>query len=440
MTVEQLNSLQPALAAFMRRFRVYFKREASFVHCQRYLLGLLANLKRKSIEPIALAAGVAVRTLQEFLQFYVWDHQRIDDTLQRLVMDEHGCEQAIGVIDISAHAKRGDKTPGVNRQWCGETGKVDNCVAGVHLLYTDNDATNPFSCVLDSSLFLPEVWSNDRPRCREAGIPDELVHRPRAAIAVEQIKRAISNGVRFAWLTFDEEFGTNPRFWFALDELGQRAIGEARPNFFCYTKAPRYRSLRREYSAMRVDNVCRHSRLFTNQKWKRIKIKQATRGPVAWDVKTARVRLVDARNPDNNISHPTDRRYWLVVARRPTTSGGGEVKYFISNAPASASLIDLMRVAFARWHIEKWFERAKQEAGFGAFEVRTYTSLIRHWLCSRLAMYFLADQTNRFRGEKPEDHVRTGSASGEQPGLEDLAPLVAVVGRNDRTLRVLPTS
>ena len=424
MTVEQLRSLQPALAALLLPFRACFKRNASFAHCQRYILGLLTDLKRKSIEPIALAAGVAVRTLQEFLQFYVWDHQRVNDTFQRLVADQHGSHETIGVIDITAHAKSGDKTPGVQRQWCGETGKVDNCVLGVHLLYTDNDPTNPFSCMLDSELFLPEVWSQDRPRCQEAGIPDDMLHRPRAKIATAQVKHALGNGVRLDWLTFDEEFGSNPRFWFDLDELGQRAIGEARPNFRCYATLPKYHSLHAEHSSKRVDNVCRHSPLFARKQWKRVKIKDATRGPVIWDVKAARVHLVDATNRDHNSSCPTDRLYWLIVARHP---GTGELKYFVSNASARTKLIDLLRVAFSRWHIEKWFQRAKQEAGFGAFEVRTYTSLIRHWLCARLAMYFLTAETTRLRGEKSTDHIRANRPGREPADRADLETLVAYV-------------
>ncbi len=422
MNAEQLGSLQPALAAFLLPFRACFKRSASFGHCQRYILGLLTDLKRKSIEPIALAAGVAVRTLQEFLQFYVWDDQRVNDTFQRMVEDRHGSDQAIGVIDVSAHAKSGDKTPGVQRQWCGETGKVDNCVAGVQLLYTDNDPTNPFNCMLDSELFLPESWSNDRPRCQTAGIPDGMVHRTRAKIALAQVEHALGNGVRFDWLTFDEEFGSNPRFWFGLDKLGQRALGEARPNFRCYTKLPQYQSLRAEHSSKRVDNVCRHSPVFTRKKWKRVTIKDATRGPIVWEFKAARVHLVDATNKDNNISRPTDRRYWLIVARHPQT---GEVKYFVSNASARTKVLAQLRVAFARWHIEKWFERGKQQAGFGAFEVRTYTSLIRHWLCSRLAMYFLAAETTRLRGEKSADHIGASGRRREPPHRKDLAALVA---------------
>ena len=174
MTADQIRSLQPALAALLKRFRRCFKKEVTFDHWQRYLLGLMADLQRKSVEPIALAAGVAVRTLQEFLSLFVWDHHRVNRMLQQLVMEEHGCDEAIGVIDGSGHPKQGRKTPGVQRQWCGQSGKVDNCVVGQHLLYTANHDRNPFTCVIASDLYLPQSWAKDRDRCREAGIPDEF--------------------------------------------------------------------------------------------------------------------------------------------------------------------------------------------------------------------------------------------------------------------------
>jgi len=135
--------------------------------------------------------------------------------------------------------------------------------------------------------------------------------------------------------------------------------------------------------------------------------------------------LVDTSNKDSRGSHATDRTYWLIVARNVRTR---EIKYFVSNAPASVPLEQLMAVAFARWYIEQWFRRAKQECGFGAFEVRTYTSLIRHWLCCRLVMYFLAAQTQRLRGEKSADHLGAGDESGEHTGVEDLAPALVSVG------------
>jgi SRSO17 transposase len=421
MTVDQIRSRQPALAALLGRFRRCFKTVNTFTHWQRYLTGLMTDLKRKSIEPIALAAGVPVRTLQEFLAFFSWDEQRVSDMLQQMVADEHASDRAIGILDASGHPKQGDKTPGVQRQWCGQTGKVDNCVVGQHLLYTDNHPDNPFSCVLASTLYLPKSWDRDRPRCRAAHIPDEVVHQPKWQIAIHQLSEAMGNGIRFAWVTFDEDYGKVPAFWFWLDTLGQRGIGEVPKNFLCWPTYPACRSLQGPHASKRVDNVCRRSPVFRSIPWRRLTIKQTTRGPTVWEIKAGRVHLVDAAG---SVSRPTDRQYWLIMARNPATD---EIKYFVSNAPASARLQEMMEAAFARWHIEKWFERAKQEAGLGAFEVRTYKSLIRHWLCSRMAMYFLAEQTQRLRGEKSADHPGAGGGCGEPVDRESLDACVAGV-------------
>jgi len=411
MTGDQIRSLQPALAALLQRFEHCFKRKESLRHCEVYILGLMMDLKRKSVEPIALARGVAVRTLQEFLAFFAWDHERASTTMQLIVADEHSCAEAIGVIDASAHAKSGDKTPGVQRQYCGEMGKIENCIVGQHLLYTDNDEANPFCCVLASDLFLPEGWSEDRERCKDAGIPEGLVHRTKWRIAIDQLEQVIGNGITMKWVTFDEDYGQIPEFWFELDRLGQAGIGEVRRNFYCWPKRPWYRSLNPAHASKRVDNVCRYSPVFTKKKWTRMTIKDGTRGPVIWHIRAARVHLVLKKAP-------TDRKYWLIIAWNKET---GEIKYFVSNASARTPIKDLMRVAFSRWHIEKWFERAKQETGFGDFEVRTYTSLIRHWLCARIAMFFLASETQRLRGEKSADHLRT---SGEGDSCVDIECLV----------------
>jgi hypothetical protein len=216
-----------------------------------------------------------------------------------------------------------------------------------------------------------------------------------------------------------------PAFWFSVDALGLRAIGEVPKNFLCWPTRPTCCSLQGAHAAKRIDNVCRYSPVFTQQSWRRLKIKDATRGPVVWEVKTARVHLVDTSVGDVGPGRPTDRAYWLIVARHPTT---GEIKYFVSNASAAVSLQEMMTAAFARWHVEKWFERGKREAGLGAFEVRTYRSLMRHWVCSAMVMYFLADQTQRLQGEKSTDYAGTGGRGGQHLGLEDLQPLAALVG------------
>lgn len=430
MTHEQMAALEPGLRQYLAAFRVCFRKEVTFDYLGIYTLGLLSDCPRKSVEPIALAAEVPVRTLQEFLSSFRWDHGRAEALLRRQVADRPG-GPGLGIIDASGHAKQGDKTPGVQRQWCGETGKIDNCVVGQHLLYTDNDPANPFGCIIASDVFLPEAWANDRARCREAGIPDALAYRPKWQIAIDQVRAAIGDGVRFSHLIFDEDYGSTPGFWRELDGLGQVGIGEVRANFDCWATPPAYHSPRAEHAPREVQNLYRHSPAFYRQDWQEVTIKQTTRGSCRWRYKAARVQITDT-SQDHNV--PSDRRYWLIVAESPET---GEIKYFLSNAPASAAVPELLRVAFARWHIEKWFERAKQETGFGAFEVRTYDGLIRHWLCSRLAMYFLAASTQCLREKKSADHLGAGGPRGQHPGREDLADLAALLGGHPQEERLL---
>ena len=424
MNYDQLASFEPALAEFLEKVRHCFKRDKTFGYLQKYMLGLMADLKRKSIEPIALACGVAVRTLQEFLAFFAWDHQRVDQILAREVVERQHGRRAIGVLDASAHAKQGKYTPGVQRQWCGESGKKDNCVIGQHLLYTDNDAKNPFSCVVASDLYLPQSWDADRDRCRRAGIPDEITYRPKWKIGIEQLERTMAQGLRFDFVTYDEEYGKIPEFVYELDRLGQKGIGEVPANFRVWVKRPACKSHRAEHASRRVDKIVSHSPTFYGQSWRKMMIKDTTRGRCIWHVKSAQVYLVKHKDGKAYCPVPTDRSYWLIAAWNQQT---GEMKYFVSNAPTREKLQTLMEVAFSRWQVEKWFERAKQECGLGAFEVRTYTSLIRHWLASRLAMYFLADQTHRLRGEKSEDYPGTGGRCCQYVGMENLAEISVCV-------------
>ncbi len=406
MTTEEIRALEPSARRRLEQFRDCFKKAPVFEYLVSYSLGLLAAFERKSIEPIALWIGVAVRTLQLFLSQFAWDHARIESRLRRTIVDQYGSENAIGVIDASAHAKQGDKTPGVQRQWCGESGKVDNCVVGQHLIYTNNDPKNPFAACVASDLYLPESWIEDPDRCEEAHIPENAVFRAKWIIAADQVEACVADGVRFAWITCDEEYTSVPEFIYRMDHSGQRVIGEVRSNFRCWTKRPACRSFQGPHASKRVDNVCRFSPAFQQQPWQRVHVKDTTRGNCVWEVKLARVHLV-AKDAKGRPC-PTDRQYWLIVARNPET---GEIKYFISNASENTPIEEMLRVAFGRWHVEKWFERAKQQCGFGAFEVRTYQSLIRHWLCSRIGMYILAAETTQLREKKSADHFRASRPS-----------------------------
>ena len=307
MNYEQLASFEPALARFLEKIHHCFKRDKTFGYLQKYMLGLMADLKRKSIEPIALASGVAVRTLQEFLAFFAWDHELADKTLVRQVVERQHGKCSIGVLDASSHAKQGNHTPGVQRQWCGEKGKKDNCVIGQHLLYTDSDPTNPFSCVVASDLYLPKSWDQDRDRCERAGIPDEITHRPSWKLGIEQIERTMSQGLRFDYVTYDEEYGKVPKFIYELDRLGQKAIGEVPCNFRVWAKKPACKSHKAEHASHRVDKIVSYSPAFYGQPWRKMVIKNTTRGQCIWHVKSAQVYLVKHEDGKAHCPVPTDR-------------------------------------------------------------------------------------------------------------------------------------
>ena len=216
MTMEQVAALGPAFTKYLRSFKSCFVNQASVEHMERYCCGLISDLPRKSVEPIALAAGCTVRTLQQFLADYVWDHDAMRDEIQRRIVRDHlpapgekpaGGVGTVGWTDETSTAKKGDKTPGVQRQYCGASGKIDNCIVTVHLACQCGD----FMALLDRDLFLPkESWDQDRDRCQEAHVPDDVTYRSKWQIALEQITRAMGNGVRFDWLTFDEWYEANP--------------------------------------------------------------------------------------------------------------------------------------------------------------------------------------------------------------------------------------
>ena len=436
MTDEQVAALGPALADYLRAFRPCFVTRNTFAHLGTYARGLLSDLPRKSVEPIALAAGCAVRTLQEFLTHHVWDHGRVRDELQRRVARDHlpapgstpaGGVGVVGWVDETSVPKKGDKTPGVQRQYCGARGKVDNCVVTVHLACRCGPA---FMAMLDGDLFLPEhTWDADRGRCRAAHVPDDVGYRSKWQIALEQVDRALGNGVRFDWLTFDEWYGGKPGFLAGLDARGVLYACEVPPDLPCYPGRPKYRSLQRPFAPKPVASACKFSKPFKGKPWKTFKLARKTLGDQVWEVRAAQVYL--ARG-----GRPTQRTYWLVVARSVTT---GEVKYFVSNAPPRTALLTLLKVAFTRAGVEHVFRLAKTEVGLGHFEGRSYTGLARHMTLCQLVLLFAAEQTDRLRGEKPGGDGRADGASVER-AVPRVArpPLQAAAGGARRVRHTIP--
>ena len=428
MTTNQILSLGPELASFLGKFSGCFGRSEPRGKLEIYVRGQLGQLPRKSVEPMALAAGVKPRTLQEFLASDDWDDEQMGSQVRSIVACDHADPQAIGVIDESGHPKKGDKTAGVSRQYCGNTGKIDNCVMTVHLTYTSFDGK--FRTMLDSSLYLPKCWHDDRDRCRAAKIPDDLVYRPKYQIALEQLDQAAADGVRFAWITADEWYTQKPVFVQGLEERGLRYVLETPKNFAMWLHDPRTGPAT---PAKHVENLCRYSRVMMQQSWQRYYVKDTEKGPMVWEVKYAPCWL--PRN--GRVIGP----YWLLVARNALDPD--EIKYFVSNAAPGVPLAAVVHVAFGRWPVERCLQDEKSELGLSHFEVRCYPALKRHLLITQVSHLFLACQTKRLRGEKPGVDIAAGPHGGERP--DRCAPLAGhgagrtIEGRC-RTHRLLATA
>jgi SRSO17 transposase len=271
MTEQQILDLGPALADYLDQFLFCCNYTQTFRHLGTYCRGLLSDLKRKTAEPIALASGTGVRTMQLFLTQHGWHDDRARQLLQQHVaavvpgLPDDGTG-TVGVIDESGHAKKGDKTPGVQRQYCGELGKKENCIVTVHLAV----ARERYKTLIDADLFLPVCWDEDRQRCEEAGIPEDLHHRPKWQIALEQYNRAVANGLHFDWVTFDEAYGAAGEFLAGLGK--QPYVGEVPCSWWCFARP------QDAQHPSRSDDLVRYSPLFNQQPWREVHLQRQTLG------------------------------------------------------------------------------------------------------------------------------------------------------------------
>jgi SRSO17 transposase len=404
MDAEQIRGLKPRLTRYLKRFADCFARKDTRAHLAVYVEGQLSDLNGKNVEAIAKRARVPVRTLQEFLSLLKWDHDRMRDRLQEIIVAEHAGKHAIGILDETSFVKKGDKTPGVQRQHCGAVGKQENCVVTVHLGYAVGD----FHCLLDGELFLPESWSADRERCDEAGIPKDMVHRPKWRIGLELYDAARAGGIVFEWLVFDEGYGGKPPFLRALNDRRQRFVGEAPRTFTGWIDPPRVteRPFRRggrgrprktprlvagSRPARGVEDLLRHDPALVDQPWERYRVKDGEKGPMVWEVKHVLFYPKDAQGLPA-------RPYHLVVARNVLKPD--EIKFFISNAPPETKVETLLWVGFSRWRVERCFEDQKSELGLDHYEGRRYLGLKRHLVLASVSHLFLAQVHQELRGEK----------------------------------------
>jgi SRSO17 transposase len=417
MTEAQLNELGPALTAFLERFASRFRSTPTLGHLRTYARGLLSELPRKTAEPIALAAGTPVRTLQEFLKDHLWDHQGVMRDVRAHVAQQLAATPgddlgSVGLLDETSALKKGDKTPGVSRQYLGCVGKVDDGIVTVHL----GVCRGSYQTLIDADLFLPECWSFDRTRCRAAGIPEDMIHRPKWRIALEQLDRAQSDGVKLDWLIFDSEYGRSPDFLRQLDDRSQLFVGDVPRRFSC--RAVGKSGVRPEegIKGQAAEEVVRHATAFRAQEWQVVRLSRRTAEDQLWRVKCASVWA----SGESGWSMRTYRLIWMC------SEATGEEAFVVSNASSECPVERVVRVAFCRANVEHLFRIAKSELGFAHFEGRSYVALGRHLSVCVAMMAFVAEHTLRLRGEKSTGNGRTGV-----PGVEALEPRLAGVAARD---------
>jgi SRSO17 transposase len=372
--LEPLEALRPALDAFASDFDECIKTRPSRKHLRSYLAGQLSNLERKNSESIAMRLGLPPRTLQQFLASHRWDEQAVIACLQTRVAECHGHPRAIGLIDETSFPKKGVRTPGVQRQHCGATGKVDNCVVSVHLGYVAGD----FHALLDGDIYLPEGWLGDEARCEEAGIPKGIPYRTKPEMALEQLTAATDRGVTMEWLCADELYGRSHAFRWGVADLGITYVVEVPGNLAGWLAARGT-----DVTARRLDELW----LRGGPTWEPWHVKDTERGPAVWEVRAARF-------------HPREEKVagdpqWVLIARNALNHD--EIKYFLCNAGEDAALGEMLRVAFYRWHIERLFRESKQETGLDDFEGRLYQGWRRHLVLTSLSVLFLSEQRQRLR-------------------------------------------
>jgi SRSO17 transposase len=404
MTPKDLRQALPLFDDFVQRFAPLVvddeRTESRRERMNAYLRGLLLDAEStKTAESIALKVygkPSQVRMTQVFLGQSPWADEPVREELALWVDQELGSEQGTLIVDESGFPKWGAKSVGVARQYCGATGKIDNCQTGVFLAY----ASAAGHTLLDERLYLPkEEWANDAQRRQEAGVPEEIVFRTKPELALELI-RCVGPKVRHGWVTFDEGYGKDPGFLSGLEELDERYIGEVPKSCRVWWKRPqvmepkpsrsgRPRKARVAAGQPKPHTVEEIAAALPANIWKRLRFREGTKG--TQQAHFARVRVVAERD---DLPGPD---LWLVIER--SCDQAPYIKYYLSNAASDCPLLDMAQAGHNRWPVEDCFLRGKQEVGLDDYEVRGWRGWHHHMTLSMLALWFLVLQKRRLGGK-----------------------------------------
>ena len=353
-----------------------------------YLLGLLSHQERKNSWWLAEFAGDASPDgMQRLLNFSPWDEDAARDALARYVARRMGDPAAVLAVDETGFLKKGRMSAGVARMYTGTAGRVENCQVGVFTAYVTPDGGR---ALIDRELYLPEGWTDDRDRCRKAGIGDGVQFATKPGLARQMIGRAVDAGIPFSWVTADEVYGGNPGLRAWLEEQEIPYVMAVKCSEMIPTAA----------GGKRADAL---AALVPGGGWQRLSCADGSKGPRLYDW-----ALVATKSEQHHL-----------LARRslqPNEKGVLELAFYRCWSPRPVTLPELVAVAGARWGVEDCFAEAKGEAGLDHYQVRRYRAWYRHVTLSMLAHAFLAVTARDSRpGSPPPGPAPAGPGDGAGP-------------------------
>ena len=354
-----LDVWESELEGVFARMRPLFYRAESRKHAEQYVRGLLSPIARKNGWTIAEYVGEREpKALQRLLNLTPWDADALVDLNRQYAMERLADTGAILVADPTGFAKKGTKSVGVQRQYSGTMGRIDNCQIATFLSYVTPDRDR---VLLDRRLYMPhESWMADPQRRAAAGVPPDLTFATRPAQIIEMIRAARAAGVPFAWFTADEEFGQNPGL---CDYLETSRI----PYVLAVPKNTRFADTAGH--SIQVDELAKRLR------------------PTAWQRRACGIGSKGFRVYDWALIDSAEADHQYLIRR---SIHDGELAYYHCYNPSHARVGDLVIVAGARWPIEECFGSAKNEVGLGNYQVRTWDAWHRHITLAMLAHTFLA--------------------------------------------------
>jgi SRSO17 transposase len=400
---EQWQGMLARLAQFVEPFAACLTRSKQHALAHKYVAGLLSHVERKNVESIAYHHDQDRQMLQKFVGQYTWDHRPLVDELVRQVGTQLGRSDAVLVFDPSAFPKKGNESVGVQRQWCGRLGKIDNCQVGVYLAYVSAEE----HALVDTRLYLPKGWARSRKRRAKAGVPAEVKFRTRHELALEMLDQHVA-ALPHGWVAGDDEMGKVPEFRGQLQTRGERYLLAVPSNTLVRDLAaepPPYSGRGRQPKSpwMRVDRWCK---ALPKSAWTICEVRDGEKGPLAVEATNVRVRAKSA--PGERFDET------LVVIRERQTDGTLKHDYYLSNAPGETPLAEFTRVSKAAHRIEECLHRGKSEAGLADYEVRTWRGWHHHQVLSLVATWFLTQETRLGKKIHPGHHR---SASSHHAGF-----------------------